>query len=113
MNPYTRYYWLEDVDITGTTTLHGPRNAEWAQPHSIFVGLLPVHGPEAVRFYPTDWTAGFSERSSDRISEDKSGGRSEKKALGCDCKMGLIKTNRVLFSAFIPETEQIARFSIV
>jgi hypothetical protein len=31
-NPYTRYYyWLEDVDINGTTTLHGPRNAEWVE----------------------------------------------------------------------------------
>jgi hypothetical protein len=46
----TYFYWLEDVDLYGATTLHGPVSATMTQPTALTTAALAVTGAEA--FFP-------------------------------------------------------------
>lgn len=41
----TYYYWLEDVDLSGATTLHGPVSIDFGAPTAVQVGILTADSP--------------------------------------------------------------------
>jgi len=40
----TVYYWLEDVDVSGATTLHGPVSVEFSAPTAVTLGSVNAQG---------------------------------------------------------------------
>ncbi len=40
----TYYYWLEDLDVNGATTLHGPVSVEFSAPTAVTLGSVNAQG---------------------------------------------------------------------
>lgn len=54
----TYYYWLEDVDVTGATTQHGPVSVTFGEPTAVTLVDMQAHSAQA----PVEawWAAGLS-----------------------------------------------------
>ena len=51
----THWYWLEDIDLSGATTLHGPVSVTMQTPTAVRLGRLDAKS-EPLSARPNGWT---------------------------------------------------------